>query len=77
MGFKPRPRGSQEPVVHLVCVATLNAGKGHQVLFDALARIKSLNWRLTCAGSQDRDPGTAQRLQSSLRTAGLDRQVAL
>src|SRR5436190_631281 len=37
--------------LHLVTIATLNPGKGHAVLFQALARIRDRRWRTTCAGS--------------------------
>ncbi|WP_017615781.1 glycosyltransferase family 4 protein [Nocardiopsis salina] len=36
---------------HLVCVASLTPRKGHDVLFDALVRLGTEPWRLTCVGA--------------------------
>ena len=63
-------RGSDGPILHLLCVATLNPGKGHDILFRALAAVPQRNWRLTCAGSVDRSPATVERLRTLLRTHG-------
>ena len=69
---------SAEPLeVALLCVATLTPRKGHDVLFRALASIRHLPWRLTCAGGLDRDPATAGRLRAQLDTDGLSDRVAL
>jgi glycosyltransferase involved in cell wall biosynthesis len=79
-GTDPAPlaRGSgQSGVVHMVTVATLSPGKGHDVLFRALSTLPHRNWHLTCAGSTTRYPETAERLQSMLRTAGLEDRVVL
>ncbi len=62
---------------HLLSVATLNAGKGHDVLFRALAALPHRNWRLTCAGSLDRDPATVSRVRGLLRDADLEDRVSL
>jgi glycosyltransferase involved in cell wall biosynthesis len=70
--------GSGDPsVVHLVCVATLGPGKGHDILFGALASIPDRNWRLTCAGNGSRYPATVQALRSILRDTGLDDRVTI
>ncbi len=42
--------------VALLCVATLTPRKGYELLVRALATIPERHWRLTCAGSLDRDP---------------------
>jgi glycosyltransferase involved in cell wall biosynthesis len=73
----PFSRGSGAGPLQLLCVATLNQGKGHDMLFDALAAISHLEWQLTCAGSLDRDPPTVQRLCEQLRAKGLASRVAL
>jgi glycosyltransferase involved in cell wall biosynthesis len=77
-GTDPAPpaRGSGQVRVQMLCVATLNAGKGHDVLFDALARLAHLPWRLTCAGSLTRDPATAAALRSLVRDLGLADRIA-
>jgi glycosyltransferase involved in cell wall biosynthesis len=79
-GTDPAPlaRGSRDPiVVHLVTVATLNPGKGYEILFNALATIPCRNWRLTCAGSTTRYPATTARLRSILEDRGLADRVTL
>ena len=63
--------------LQLLCVATLNRGKGHAILFRALASIAERRWRLTCAGSLTRDPPTVQRLWGQLRSDGLDDRIVL
>lgn len=63
-GTDPAPlaAGSADGGIKLLCVATLTRRKGHSVLFDALAQLRELPWSLTCAGSHERDPETAQSL---------------
>jgi glycosyltransferase involved in cell wall biosynthesis len=73
----PLAHGSRGGPLQLLCVGTLNAGKGHDVLFRALAAIPHREWHLTCAGSLERDPGTVKRLRDMLRAEGLDARVSL
>lgn len=40
----------------LLCVAAVTPAKGHDVLIDALSRMRGLPWRCVCVGSLDRDP---------------------
>ena len=63
--------------LQLLCVATLNRGKGHAILFRALTSITERRWRLTCAGSLTRDPPTVQRLCGQLQSDGLDDRIVL
>jgi glycosyltransferase involved in cell wall biosynthesis len=64
-------------VVHLLCVATVNAIKGHETLIRALAQVpREYSWRLTCAGSLTRDPGTATRVLEIVAELGLAGRVA-
>jgi SAM-dependent methyltransferase len=77
-GSRQLPATSAEPrEVALLCVATLTPRKGHDVLFRALASIRHLPWRLTCAGGLDRDRATAERLRAQLDADGLSDRVAL
>ena len=69
-------RPTSAPVA-LLCVATLTPRKGHALLLSALASIPQRNWRLTCAGSLDRDPATVARVRAQLREAGLEDRVSL
>jgi glycosyltransferase involved in cell wall biosynthesis len=70
-------RGSGASTPHLLCVATLNPGKGHEVLLRALAAIGSgAAWRLTCAGSLTRHPATAARARALARELALEDRVS-
>lgn len=63
--------------IELLCVATVIPRKGYELLFRALASIAHRNWRLTCAGSLDRDPPTVARVRAQLRADGLEDRVSL
>jgi glycosyltransferase involved in cell wall biosynthesis len=73
----PVARGSHEGPLQLLCVATLNPGKGHDILFRALAAVPHAQWHLTCAGSLDRHPQTVRRLRARLRADALEDRVLL
>jgi glycosyltransferase involved in cell wall biosynthesis len=73
----PLAQGSGQDELQLVCVATLNHGKGHRILFDALTSMVAWPWHLTCAGSLTRDVSTVDRLRTQLRCAGLEKRVTL
>jgi glycosyltransferase involved in cell wall biosynthesis len=77
-GTDPAPlaEGSTGPDVQLLCVASVIPRKGHDVLFRALALMRCRNWRLTCVGSVDRDPGTVGRLRQQLSSYGLEDRVS-
>ena len=68
--------GEGEPA-GLLAVATLNPGKGHDVLTAALAAVPSRNWRLTCAGSLTRHPATVARIRAMIRDLKLEDHVTL
>lgn len=61
--------------LHLLCVATLTQRKGHAVLLQALSGLRDRMWTLHCVGSDERDPGTAERLHAMSRELGLDSRV--
>ena len=68
--------GSGDPaVVHLVCVAAVTAGKGHDRLLRALASMPRGGWRLTCAGSLARDAAFASEVRALAETLRLAAQV--
>jgi glycosyltransferase involved in cell wall biosynthesis len=73
----PLARGSHDGPLQLLCAATLGPGKGHEILFRALAEAPHDNWHLTCAGSLDRHPRTVQQLRKQLRRDGLEPRVSL
>ena len=72
----PLARGSRNPI-HLLSVAAITPGKGHEILLRALARLRQRAWRLTCAGSLDRDPGTAARVRELVDAEQFGKRVAL
>lgn len=78
-GTDPAPlaKGSDGARVHLLCVATVNAGKGHDVLLEALAAVPNHQWHLTCAGSLTRDRETADRVRGLVRQLALEDRVTL
>jgi glycosyltransferase involved in cell wall biosynthesis len=69
--------GPQRSTVALLCVATLTPRKGYELLLSALAAVPERNWRLTCAGSLERDEATVSRVRSLLRQHGLEDRVSL
>jgi glycosyltransferase involved in cell wall biosynthesis len=73
----PLARGTQNPTIELLTVATLIPRKAHTVLFRALAAVPLRNWRLTCAGSLDRDRATVTRLRAQLHSDKLADRVRL
>ena len=74
----PLAKGSGDAVAtHLLCVATVNPGKGHAVLLRALAGLRRADWRLTCVGSLERSPDTVRQIRMILRDEELDDRVSL
>jgi glycosyltransferase involved in cell wall biosynthesis len=77
MSHEPSAIRHQPSEVTLLCVATLTPRKGHALLLSALASIPQRGWRLTCAGSLDRDPATVARVRAQIRDVGLEDRVSL
>ena len=73
----PVARGSIGAPLHLLSVAAVTAGKGHEILIRALAGVPHRHWLLTCAGSLDRDPATVERVRALLRDTELEQHVSL
>ena len=59
----------------LLCVAAVSAGKGHDVLADALAAIADLEWTCTCVGALDVDPAFTRALRRQLDRDGIGTRV--
>jgi len=76
-GTDPAPlaHGSRTGPVELLTVATLNPGKGHEMLLEALSAVSDSAWRLTCAGSLTRDPATAARVRATAARLQLENRV--
>jgi len=66
---------SRDGTLRLLCVGALIPRKGHDLLLRALAPLRGLDWRLTCAGSAARDPDHALSLARLRDDLGLSHQV--
>jgi glycosyltransferase involved in cell wall biosynthesis len=77
-GTDPAPlaHGSRTGSVELLTVATLNPGKGHEMLLAALSAVSDSAWHLTCAGSLTRDPSTAARVCTTAARLQLESRVS-
>jgi glycosyltransferase involved in cell wall biosynthesis len=73
----PIARGSGAADLHLVCVATLNPIKGHELLIRSLHRLRHLQWRLSCVGSVTRAPRTAAAVERLVAQLALREHVAI
>ncbi|HEY6643941.1 glycosyltransferase family 4 protein [Povalibacter sp.] len=71
-----QPSGTDAPV-RMLCVATITARKGHELLIEALTELTDLNWTLTCVGSLERSPATVRALRARIAAAGLEDRVVL
>jgi glycosyltransferase involved in cell wall biosynthesis len=58
-----------------VCVAAVHPGKGHDLLFEALAALGDRAWTLTCVGSLDVDPDHVAALQTQVYARSWERRV--
>lgn len=71
----PAASGSGSDTVSLLCVASLTARKGHDLLFAALAGLKDFAWRLQCIGGAMGDDRMLASLQDQVRGHGLLERV--
>jgi len=72
------PRGPRRARVRaLLCVANLVPRKGHELLVEALARIRDLDWSLRCIGSLERHRATTRSVRRLVRAVGLSRRITL
>lgn len=74
---KPLSGGSTGDPVRLLCVATLNPLKGHELLLGALAALSDVPWRLLCAGNLTRDPDTVTRVRRLIEGSRLGDRITL
>ena len=67
------PEARKPPM--LLCVASITPRKGHDVLVDALERVRDLEWTCVCAGSLDRDPPHADSVLRRVAAARLGDRI--
>jgi glycosyltransferase involved in cell wall biosynthesis len=70
------PRASGEPLT-LLTVGAIVPRKGHDVLIEALARLKDNPWRLVIAGDNTRSAETAARLDEDIERYGLSQRIEI
>jgi glycosyltransferase involved in cell wall biosynthesis len=63
----PRARGGAG---ELLCVGAVAPHKGQDILLEALARLRGLDWSCTMAGSRAADPDYADRIAAAARPFG-------
>jgi glycosyltransferase involved in cell wall biosynthesis len=72
----PIARGSLgSGAIRLLCVANVTAGKGHDILLRALARLRDHPWSLECVGSLSRDAATVAHVRAIVRDEELEGRV--
>jgi glycosyltransferase involved in cell wall biosynthesis len=76
-GSRSRPGAKRSTPVQLLCVGSLIPRKGYDLLFDAVAELRLLPWRLTCVGSDLVVPEYVTALREQLDISGLSEQVTL
>ena len=77
-GTDPAPVAEGPPPgapLHLVCVASLCPRKGHDLLVEALDRLRALDWSCICAGSITRDPAFSAVVRSEVARRGLGERI--
>jgi glycosyltransferase involved in cell wall biosynthesis len=72
----PRAAGSGGPGCAILSVGTLVPRKGHDVLLRALALLTDLEWSLTIAGDDRRDPTHAHGLRALAEELGIAARIA-
>ena len=60
----------------LLCVATVQPAKGHDVLLAALATLTDLDWRCALVGSLDADPDFVDELHKAAADSGIADRLA-
>ncbi len=71
----PVAPGSGTSTLALLCVASLTARKGHDVLFAALSGLRDHDWRLVCVGGTMGNDSTMQRMRAEVDAYGIGGRV--
>lgn len=72
-----RATGSQSPEVQILAVGAVSERKAYDVLINAMSQLADLDWRLTIAGSTQRAPDVAARLQAQLTQSAVAQRITL
>jgi len=71
-----RATGTGAPL-QILAVGAVLPRKGYDLLVEALAPLKDVDWRLTIAGALDRHPQAVETVQNAIRAHGLEDRVTL
>lgn len=71
----PAPGPGADAPLRFLSVGTVSPRKGHDILAQALARVRELPWRCTVAGSTEREPGWADRVRGLVAEEGLEDRI--
>jgi glycosyltransferase involved in cell wall biosynthesis len=71
-----RATGTGAPL-QILSVGAVLPRKGYDLLIEALAPLRDIDWRLTIAGALDRHPQAVDAAQSAIHAHGLDDRVTL
>jgi len=79
-GTDPAPLADGPPdkdPPRLVCVGALTPRKGHDLLIEALDRLRDLEWTCVCAGNILRDTRFAEMVSDEVELRGLGERIEL
>ncbi len=77
-GTEKAPRSiAQSQPLHLLSVGSVSQRKAFDVLVDALAPLRDLDWRLTIAGSLARDAAAVETLKSAIARHEFQKRISL
>ena len=77
-GTDPAPKSSGTIMpMQLLAVGAVSQRKGYRVLIEALQPLAELDWRLTIAGSLERDPAAVADLKAAIAASGLQDRIRL
>jgi glycosyltransferase involved in cell wall biosynthesis len=77
-GTDPAPKASGTVMpMQLLAVGAVSQRKGYRILVEALERLPPLDWRLTIAGSLERDLAAVADLKTAISSSGLQDRIRL
>lgn len=77
-GTDPAPKASGTVMpMQLLAVGAVSRRKGYPVLIEALQQMRDLDWRLTIAGSLERDAAAVTELREAVAASGVRDRIRL